>query len=374
VSTRRELSKGQTAVLTAAAVVMLGVGGFGAWGTYSNVEAQFHRGATAAGVVAAGEGLALVLALTMLGLTMLGQSAPAAVRIGLWLAPAGACVTGVLIATSVREAVVYAITPLAMSGAAEGLGLIARRIVVYRTGVDAEAQRRNADAVQQLAYHQAVAAHHPDEEVREDALRESWAIAKKVGVGDAQLGAALVDVQRVRITEGADTALGGMYGKAPAIEPPARPRTASATEVLRARFAEMDPADAIRLAADARPDAPPAELAHVLGDYGVVVDAVAVALVLGHRPAEYEAHQVDAPTHQQVNGSVPALEPLTMEGIVIEAASALGTDASAREIAEHIAEHRRLVVAEPYVRTALSRAAKKTVAEPPATPMEGGYA
>ncbi|WP_371643640.1 hypothetical protein [Streptomyces mirabilis] len=40
-------------------------------------------------------------------------------------------------------------------------------------------------------------------------------------------------------------------------------------------FAEMDPADAIRLAADARPDAAPADLAHLLGTYGVPVDAVA---------------------------------------------------------------------------------------------------
>jgi hypothetical protein len=161
-----------------------------------------------------------------------------------------------------------------------------------------------------------------------------------------------------------------MYGKAPAIAPPARPRTASATEVLRARFAEMDPADAIRLAADARPDAPPAELAHVLGGYGVVVDAVAVALVLGHRPAEYEVHRPDAADAPQVN----ALEPVTVEAAVVEAASILGPDVSAREIAEHVARHRRLVVTEPYVRTALSRAAKKAEPEPPAAPMEGGYA
>ena len=138
--TTRDLTKGQGVVLGAAAVIMAAVGGFGAWGTYTNVMAQFHRGATAAGVVAAGEGLALVLALTMLGLTMLGQSSPTVVRVGLWLAPMGACLTGLSIATTTAEAVVYAVTPLAMSGAAEGLGLIARRIVVYRTGVDAEAQ------------------------------------------------------------------------------------------------------------------------------------------------------------------------------------------------------------------------------------------
>jgi hypothetical protein len=153
-------------------------------------------------------------------------------------------------------------------------------------------------------------------------------------------------------------------------ETPAPSRPASATEVLRARFAEMDPADAIRLAHDARPDAPPAELASLLGTYGLPVDPVAVALVLGQRPPEYEVHRPDAADAPQVS----ALEPVTAEGAIVEAASALGPDASAREIAERVARHRRLVVTEPYVRTALSRAAKKTPPQAPAKPMEGGYA
>ncbi|GGV80439.1 hypothetical protein [Streptomyces thermoviolaceus] len=366
----RTLTRGQAGILGAAAVAMLAVGGFGAWGTYTNVLAQFHRGATAAGAVAAGEGLALILALTMLGLTMLGQSAPTAVRVGLWLAPAVASGTGLSIAHTVTEAVVYAVTPLAMSGAAEGLGLIARRVVVYRTGVDAEAQRRSADAVQKLAYHQAVAARHPDEEQREAALRKSWKLAKRVGIGDQVLGAALVEVQRGRITDGADAALAGMYGAAPAAaleEPVARRRPTSATEVLRLRFAEMNPVDAIRLAADARPDASPGELAEVLGTYGLHVDAVAVALALSQQPAEYEVQRDDAPAHQQVS----ALPPVNLQGAVEEAASVLGPDARARDIVEHIARHRRLLVDEPYVRTALSRAAKKAQPQQPPLPPDG---
>lgn len=366
----RTLNAWQYAVLAVAAVLMLAVGGFGGWGTYSNVQAQFHRGATAAGVVAAGEGLALVLALTMLCLTMLDQPSPKAVRIGLWLAPVGACATGVTIARTTGEAIVYGLTPMAMSGAAEGLGLIARRVNIYRTGVDAEQMRRNADTVQQIAYQQAVAQQHPDEKTRAEALRKSWTLAKQVGRGDAQLGADLVDVQRIRIRDGADTALGGMYGAAPAIEAPARPRQTSATEVLRERFATMDPADAIHLAADARPDAGPAELAHVLGNYGVTVDAVAVAMVLGQQPAEYEVHRPDAADALQV----AALEPLDLQGAIEEAAAALGPDASPRDIAGRLREQRRLVASEPYIRTALSRAAKKPQGEAPATPMEGGYA
>ncbi|QQC89852.1 conjugal transfer protein [Streptomyces alfalfae] len=364
----RTLNAWQYTVLGVAAVLMVAVGAFGGWGTYSNVQAQFHRGATAAGVVAAGEGLALVLALTMLCLTMLGQSSPAVVRIGLWIAPVGACATGVTIAETTGEAIVYGLTPMAMSGAAEGLGLIARRVTIYRTGVDAEAQRRNAAAVQQIAYQRAVAQHHPDEEVREAALRESWALAKKVGRGDAQLGADLVEVQRARIRNGADDALGGMYGRpaSPKADGPDR----SAQAVLRRKFAEMDPVDAVRIARDAHPDMPPAELASLLVLHGVPVDPVQVALVLGEQPDEYEVHRPDAADALQVS----ALQPLTVEAAVVQAASVLGPDAKAREIAEHVARHRRLVVTENYVRTALSRAAKKPQGEAPAKPMEGGYA
>ncbi|MEU2339938.1 hypothetical protein ABZ608_41505 [Streptomyces sp. NPDC013172] len=371
--TSRELTHGQAVVLGAAAVAMVVVGAFGAWGTYTNAVTAFHRQATAAGVVAAGEGLTLILALIMLGRTMLNMPSPAVVRGGMWLAPLTASLIGIAIASDAREAAVYAVTPLAMSGAAEGLGLIARSIVVYRTGIDAETIRRNADVARQLAYERAVADGHPGGWKKKLAVRRYWRLARYVGVGDTELGAGLVDVQRIRVREGADAALASMYRASTAPKPldPAEPaRPVSATEALREHFATMDPSDAIRLAADARPDAPPAELAHMLSTYGVPVDAVAVALVLGSRPPEYEVHRPDAADAPQVN----ALEPLSVEGAIVEAASALGPDASAREIAEHVARHRRLVVTEPYVRTALSRAAKKTDPAAPAKPMEGGYA
>jgi hypothetical protein len=371
--TTRELTRGQAVVLGATAAAMVAVGTAGGIATYGNAVSEFHRQATAAGVVAAGEGLTVILGMVMLVRTMLGMASPAIVRAGMWVAPVSAACIGVTIANTAREAAVYAVTPLAMSGAAEGLSFIARSIVVYRTGVDAETLRRNADAARQLAYHRAVADGHPGQWKQKIARRRYWRLAKHVGVGDTELGAGLVDVQRLRVREGADAALAGMYGGAPATsvaQQATQPRTASATEVLRARFAEMDPADAIRLAHDARPDAPPAELATLLGTYGLPVDPVAVALVLGQRPPEYEVHRPDAADAPQVN----ALEPVTAEGAIVEAASVLGPDASAREIAEHVARHRRLVVTEPYVRTALSRAAKKAPPETPAKPMEGGYA
>ncbi|MDX3405544.1 hypothetical protein PV708_04800 [Streptomyces sp. ME02-6977A] len=373
----RTLTKGQIAVLAIAAALMAGVGGFGAWGTYTNAVEAFHREATAAGVVAAGEGLTLILGLVMLLRTMLGQSSPAVVRLGMWLAPVSAACVGITIAGTAREAAVYAVTPLAMSGAAEGLSFVARSVVVFTTGVDADTQRRNADTARQLAFHRAVADGHPGKMQRKVARRRYWRLARYVGVGDAELGAGLVDVQRTRVRDGADAALASMYGAAPAaaaVEPPARPRTANATEVLRVRFAEMDPADAIRFAHEGRPDAAPAELATVLGAYGVTVDPVAVALVLNQQPPEYDVERADTPAHQQVN----ALPPVNLQGAVEEAASALGPEAKAKQIVEHIARHRRLVVDEPYVRTALSRLAKKATPAPDAAVTRdegnGGYA
>lgn len=359
-------------VLGGAAALMLAVGAAGAWGTYTNTIAEFHRQATAAGVVAAGEGLTLILAMVMLGRTMLGQSSPAVVRLGMWLAPVSASCIGVTIASSPRDAAVYAVTPLAMSGAAEGLGFIARSVVVYTTGVDAEVQRHNADVARQLAFQRAVADGHPGKWRKKLAVRRYWRLARYVGVGDTELGAGLVDVQRTRVKAGADAALASMYGAAAPVleEPAARPRPATATEVLRERFAEMDPVDAIRLARDARPDAPPAELASMLTHYGLPVDPVAVALVLDQRPPEYDVQRGDAADAPQVN----ALEPVNLQGAVEEAASILGPDAKAREIAEHIARHRRLVVDEPYIRAALSRAAKKQQKTDGDDQMRGGYA
>ncbi|MFF7200501.1 conjugal transfer protein [Streptomyces sp. NPDC008141] len=365
-----KLTWGQITVLTLACLPMVAVGGFGAWGTYSNIVAEFHRAATAIGVVASGEGVVLILALVMVGLTMLGQAAPAPVRIGLWLAPIAAAVTGMVVADDLTERVVYAITPLAMSAAAEGLGLIARRIVVYRTGVDMEVQRRNAETVQRLAYHQARAANHPDERPRKRSERAAWRLAARVGEGDTELGAGLVEVQRGRLVQSADAALAGMLTGKPTDEPKAPAKDRTATAVLRERFAEMDPADAVQIAHDAHPDMPPAELAALMIGYGVIVDAVQVALILGRRLPEVTLDRGDAADAPQV----PALPAVTLAAAIVEAASTLGPDAKARDIADHLAETRRLVVDEPYIRTALSRQAKRQQGTSGGDQMRGGYA
>lgn len=225
------LTRGQAAILTAATLPMIGTGIAGAVGTYTNITSEFGRAATAIGVVAAGEGATLVLALVMVGLTLLGQSAPAPVRSGLWLVPVAAAGVGLSIADNATEAVIYAITPMAMCVSAEGMGLLARRIVIHRTGIDAEAQRRNAATVQLLAYHRAAAAAHPDERQRRRSELAAWRLAKRVGVGDAALGADLVQVQRTRLRDGADAALADMFAVPEVTATVTTPVTAQATSL-----------------------------------------------------------------------------------------------------------------------------------------------
>ncbi|MBA4864343.1 conjugal transfer protein [Streptomyces sp. PSKA54] len=208
--TRRVLTKTQKVVLTAAFVPMVATGVAGGIGTYSNISHAYGQG-TAVGAVAAGEGATAVLALVLLGLTMLGQSSPAVIRAGLWALPMAASAMSAMAATTPGEMVIYALTPMGMTASAEGAAFLARRIVVHRDGCDAEAERKAAAVVQALAYHRARAANHPDKGVRKRSDRKSWRLARKVGVGDVALGSRLLDVQRDRVTEGADAALSAMF-------------------------------------------------------------------------------------------------------------------------------------------------------------------
>lgn len=377
-----KLTGGQIFVLSAAAVPMVAVGIVGGIGTYANIAAELHRAETALGVVAAGEGVTLVLSLVMVGVTMLGQAAPAPVRIGLWITPLGAAAIGLSAADSQTEAAIYAMTPLAMSVAAEGLGFLARRIVIHRTGTDMEAQRRNANTVQRLAYHQARAAKHPDKRVKWWSERVSWRLARQVGRGDIALGGSLVQVQREKLTQGAGVALAGMFAAAPPVEAPqpVAPVRHSATEVLRRRFAEMDPADAIRIAHDAHPDTPPAELASLLIAYGVIVDAVQVALVLGGTPERITLERDDAdeaprdtPGDAHDAPQVTGPPALTKAQAILEAAAVLGPAFKAADVVDRVQRINRITVKPEYVRTVLSRD-KKTGPDSGDRPMEGGYA
>lgn len=211
---RTRLSRAQKIVLTAAFVPMVATGVAGGVGTFSNISHTYGQG-TALGAVAAGEGATAVLALVLLGLTMLGQSAPLPVRVGLWALPAAASVMAATAGTDPGRTVIYAVTPMGMCVSAEGMAFLARRIVVHTDGCDAESERRAAAVVQALAYHRARAANHPDEKVRDKSERTSWKLARKVGQGDHALGVRLLDVQRDRVTSGADAALSSMFSTSP---------------------------------------------------------------------------------------------------------------------------------------------------------------
>jgi hypothetical protein len=219
----KKLTRGQKTVLALATIPMIAVGGFGGWGTYTNIVSEFGRAATAAGAVAAGEGVTLVAALVMLVLTMLGQSSPTVVRVFLWLGPLAASAMGVAVADTLTERILYALTPLGMCGAAEGIGLLARRVVVYSTDVDVEAQRRNAAILRRIAYHRARAERHPWAWVRRVSALVAWRLMGQLGHHDATLGSALTDVQNIRIVEGANTALAAMLSTSHEL-PPATPR------------------------------------------------------------------------------------------------------------------------------------------------------
>lgn len=208
----KKLTRGQKAVLILTTIPMIAVGIGGAIGTYANAASVLHRKETALGVVAAGEGATLVAALVMIVVTMLGQTAPTTVRAALWLLPAAASVMGLAIAPTAAEMVVFALTPLAMTASAEGISLLARRIVVHRTGVDIEAQRRDSAVARRLNWHQASADHHPSHRQRKRSERAAWRLASRVATHDTGLRDSLMEIQRERIRQGADKALAEMFG------------------------------------------------------------------------------------------------------------------------------------------------------------------
>ncbi|WP_028815310.1 hypothetical protein [Streptomyces flavidovirens] len=209
-TTRQSLTTAQKVVLAAAFVPMLATGVAGGAGTYSNISHAYGKG-TALGAVAAGEGATAVLALVLLGLTMLGQSSPTIIRLGLWALPAAASAMAATAADDPGRTVIYAVTPMGMCVSAEGMAFLARRIVVHQDGRDIEAEAKAAAVVRALAYHRARAVNHPQARVRKSSDRTSWKLARKVGLGDASLGERLLDIQRERVTSGADAALAAMF-------------------------------------------------------------------------------------------------------------------------------------------------------------------
>ncbi|EST17857.1 hypothetical protein [Streptomyces niveus] len=229
----KKLTKMQTGVVAAAIVPMIAVGVAGGIGTYANISHRYGSG-TAIGALAAGEGATAVLALVLLVTTLLGQSAPALVRTGLWALPAAAAVMGVTAAKDIGQAVVFGLTPMAITASAEGIAFLSRRVVIHKEGRDVEAEARAADIVRQLAFHQARAAGHPDKGARKASVKKSWKLAAKVGTGDVRLGTDLMDIQRQRVTAGADFALERMFGGTPTTTSAAALPTSNETPALTA--------------------------------------------------------------------------------------------------------------------------------------------
>jgi hypothetical protein len=79
--------------------------------------------------------------------------------------------------------------------------------------------------MQKLSFQHARSLAHPDEKVRAKSEEKAWSLAKRVGSGDAALGASLIEVQRDRMTQGADSALVGMYSLSVPEVGPVRPDT-----------------------------------------------------------------------------------------------------------------------------------------------------
>ncbi|MEV6167572.1 conjugal transfer protein [Streptomyces sp. NPDC051954] len=299
--TRKPLTKTQKTVLTAAFVPMLLTGVAGGIGTFSNIGHAYGEG-TALGAVAAGEGATAVLGLVLLGLTMLGQSSPWPIRVGLWALPAAASVMAAMAGPDAGRTVIYAVTPMGMCVSAEGMAFLARRIVVHTDGHDAESERKAAAIVQALAYHRARAANHPDEKIRDRSERKSWRLARRVGVGDVALGSRLLDVQRDRVTDGADAALSAMFaGIANAEE---------STEIMRNRStADLPESTSAPVVLTRLPVPDPVAVDYVKSTLPLKpVPAIAAPIDPAPvEPTERREVAADAPRSRRATGKVPAV-------------------------------------------------------------------
>jgi len=204
---------GQILVLVLACAPMAAVGIAGAVATFVNMDRILNSGASALGMVAAGEGATLICALVALAVTLMGQHTPPVVRLGMWLLPLVAAVAGVAMASGTNEMIMMAVTPMAMTAAGEGVAFVARRVVAHRTGVDIEQQRRSG----LLLWHANRAKNGGwlGQRISQAAV---WRLTKAFAETDNQLSVQLGEIQRYRIADGADAnlahVLAGPVGKA----------------------------------------------------------------------------------------------------------------------------------------------------------------
>jgi hypothetical protein len=197
-----QLTRGQKIVLITTSVPMSAVGIAGGIASYLNFADLLDHASMAVSVVLAGEGATLVAALAYLLLTLLGQHTPKVVRAALWLLPVTGSVAGGLLAASTPNRVVMVVAPLAMTVAAEGVALVARRVVRFQTGVDLEQQRRSG----LLLWHANRAANGGWYGRRVSRLAV-WRLTRAFAETDTQMSVQLGEVQRYRIAEGSDANL-----------------------------------------------------------------------------------------------------------------------------------------------------------------------
>jgi hypothetical protein len=249
--TTRAVGGGAVLILALIFIAMAAVGTAGGWATYHNMSTALGDSEMAVGLVAAGEGVVAVLGLTLIALTLIARPYPLPLRIGLWIMPVVGSAVGLYLAKDDAHRVVYAVTPLAMTVAAELAGYVARSIVVHRTGHDAEADRRTGELLRRIEYHTARAQHHPDESTRKQSATEAWKLAERLGRGDSRLTTALTDGYAERTTAAALAALDSLYGRTavaagqhPALAaPPAAPVAVLDPPAPAARIEVLVPVD-----------------------------------------------------------------------------------------------------------------------------------
>lgn len=223
-----KMAWGQVTVLVATCLPMAAAGIAGGIASYFNFAGALPSRSNALSLVLAGEGVAFVCALVALAVTLMGQHTPNVVRAGLWLVPLAASAAGVTIAPDTNTRVVMGLSPLAMTAAGEGIALVARRIVAYRTGVDIEQQRRSG----LLLWHANRAA-NGNWLGKKLSTAAVWRLTRAFAETDSQMSVQLGEVQRYRIGEGADANLAAVLSgspERPSAVPaaPERPRVSAA--------------------------------------------------------------------------------------------------------------------------------------------------
>ncbi|AMD42817.1 hypothetical protein SEA_XKCD426_76 [Streptomyces phage Xkcd426] len=231
---RKKLTWGQVTILGLAAVPMVAAGVAGGIASYFNFAGILNSASNALSLVIAGEGATFICAVVALAVTLMGQHTPAVVRLGLWVLPGVASVAGGIIAPDVNTKVVMALAPLGMTAAGEGLTLVARRIVAYRSNVDLEAQRRAG----LLVWH-AGRAQNGGWLARRLSKAAVWRLTKQFASSDGQMAIQVDDIQRYRIGENLDVnLLAALTTPTKATERPSLPVAPAAPAIAPAQPSE----------------------------------------------------------------------------------------------------------------------------------------